>query len=78
MIWGELEKNIRLEFGKRCVIPERFALFLIKQKNLNKRFGEFEFQYFGGSDVANKLYNNYIADMHAQRFLKVYKILAKY
>ena len=24
-------------------------------KNENKRFGEFEFEYFGGSDVANKL-----------------------
>ena len=53
-IWGVLEKNIRLGFKKGWVIPERFALLLIKQKNHNKRFGEFE--YFGGSDVANKLY----------------------
>ena len=54
MIWGALEKNIRLGFRKGCVIPEQFALLLIKQKNHNKRFGEFEFKYFGGSDVANK------------------------
>ena len=50
-----VEKNIRLGFRKGWVIPERFALLLIKQKNQNKRFGEFEFEYFGGSDVANKL-----------------------
>ena len=50
-IWGALEKNIRLGFRKGCVIPERFAL--AKQKNHNKRFGEFK--YFGDSDVANKL-----------------------
>ena len=37
------------------MIPEQFALLLIKQKNHDKRFGEFEFKYFGGSDVANKL-----------------------
>ena len=30
-----------------------FALLLIKHNSHNKRFGEFE--YFGGSDVANKL-----------------------
>jgi hypothetical protein len=53
-IWGGLEKN-RLGFRKGCVNPERFALLLIKQKNQNKRFGEFEFEYFGGSDVVNKL-----------------------
>ena len=29
---------------------------MIKQKNHSKRFGEFEFEYFGGSYVANKLY----------------------
>ena len=52
-IWGALEKNIRLGFRKGCVIPERFAL--AKQKNHNKRFGEFKFEYFGDSDVANKL-----------------------
>ena len=52
-IWGRLEKNIRLEFRKGCVIPEQFTLLLIKQKNHNKRFGEFE--YFWGSDVENKL-----------------------
>ena len=40
------------------MIPERFALLLIKQKNHNKRFGEFEFEYFGGSDVANKLFDS--------------------
>ena len=38
------------------MIPEQFALLLMKQKNHNKRFGEFKFEYFGGSDVANKLY----------------------
>ena len=37
------------------MIPERLALLLIKQKNHNKRFGEFEFEYFGDSDVMNKL-----------------------
>ena len=46
----------RIGFRKGCVIPEGFSLLLIKQKNHNKRFGEFEFKYFGGSDVANKLY----------------------
>jgi len=30
-------------------------LYRIVLKNHNKRFGEFEFGYFGGSDVANKL-----------------------
>ena len=50
-----LEKNIRLEFRKGWVIPERFILLLIKQKNHSKRFREFELEYFGGSDVANKL-----------------------
>ena len=49
-IWDALEKNLRLGFRKGFVIPER----LIKQKNHNK-FGEFEFKYFGGSDVLNKL-----------------------
>ena len=34
------------------MIPEQ----LIKQKNHNKRFGEFELEYFGDSDVMNKLY----------------------
>ena len=37
------------------MILERFALLLIKQRNHNKKFGESEFQFFGGSDVANKL-----------------------
>ena len=37
------------------MIPERFTLLLIKQKSHNKRFGEFEFEYFGDSDVMNKL-----------------------
>ena len=41
---------------KGFVVPEWFALLLIKQKNHKKRFGEFEFEYFGGSDVVNKLY----------------------
>ena len=54
-IWSALEKNIRLGFRKGFVIPEQFPLLLIKQKNHNKRFGEFEFKYFGGSYVANKL-----------------------
>ena len=31
---------------------EQFTLILIKQKHLNKGFGEFE--YFGGSDVMKK------------------------
>ena len=52
-----LEKNIRLGFRKGFVNPERFTLLLIKQKNHNKRFGEFKFEYFGGSDVTNKLIN---------------------
>jgi hypothetical protein len=39
------------------VIPEQLALLLMKQKNHNKRFGELEFEYFGGSDVANKLFH---------------------
>ena len=55
-ISGPIEKNIRLGFRKGCVIPEWFALLLIKQKNHNKRFGEFEFEYFGDSNVPNKLY----------------------
>ena len=54
-IWGALEKNIRLGFIKGFVITEWFVLLLIKQKNHNKRFGEFEFEYFGGSDVMNRL-----------------------
>ena len=52
-IWGALEKNISLGFRKGCVNLDRFALLWIKQKNHNKRLGEFE--YFGGSDVVNKL-----------------------
>ena len=28
-------------------------------KNHNKRFGELEFEYFGGSDVANRLQMSY-------------------
>ena len=40
------------------MIPNWLALFLIKQKNHNKRFGVFEFEYFGGSDVVNKLLND--------------------
>ena len=47
--------NLRLSFKKGCVIPEQLTLLLIKKKNHNKRFGEFEFKYFGGSHVANKL-----------------------
>ena len=37
------------------MIQEQLALLLIKQKNHNERFGEFEFEYFGDSDVVNKL-----------------------
>ena len=37
------------------MIPEQLALLLIMQKNHNKRFGEFEFEYIGDSDVVNKL-----------------------
>ena len=37
------------------MIPEQLALLLIKQKNHNKRFGGFDFEYFGDSDVVNKL-----------------------
>ena len=53
----QFEVNIRLRFRKGCVIPEQLALLLIKQKNHNKRFGEFEFEYFGDSDVVNKIFN---------------------
>ena len=53
--WGALEKNIWSGFIKGCVIPEWSALLLIKQRNHNKRFGEFESKCSGGSDVANKL-----------------------
>ena len=56
-IWGPLEKIIRLGFRKGWVIPEWFAILLIKQKNHKKRFGEFEFQLFGDSDVVNKLFS---------------------
>ena len=42
------------------MIPEQLALLLIKQKNHNKRFGEFEFEYFGDSDVVNKLQINLV------------------
>ena len=52
-ICGALKKNIKLGFRKGFMIPERFVLLLIKHKNHNTRFGEFE--YFGGSDVTNKL-----------------------
>ena len=51
-------RHVRKEyfgFRKSYVIPEQFTLLLIKQKNPNKRFGEFKFEYFGGSDVTNKL-----------------------
>ena len=30
-------------------------------KNHNKRFGEFKFEYFGDSDVVNKLFENMTA-----------------
>ena len=40
------------------MIPGQLALLLIKQKNDNKIFGEFEFEYFGDSDVVNKLFEN--------------------
>jgi len=56
----QFEANITLRFRKGCVIPEQLALLLIKQKNHNKRFGEFEFEYFGDSDVVNKLVINTI------------------
>jgi len=42
------------------VIPEQLAQLLIKQINHNKRFGEFEFEYFGDSDVVNKLQINLV------------------
>ena len=35
-------------------------------KNHNKRFGEFEFEYFGDSDVVNKLYDNYLLQIHLE------------
>ena len=57
-IWGALEKNIRLGFRKVCVIPEWFALLLIKNKKHNKRFGKFKFKYFRSYDVTNKLIIN--------------------
>ena len=59
-IWGVLEKNISLLFRKGWVILEQSVLLLIKQKNHNKRFGGFEFQYFGGSDDANKLLEKFL------------------
>ena len=37
------------------MIPEQLALLLIKQKNHNKRFGEFEFEHFGDSNTVNNL-----------------------
>ena len=40
------------------MIPDQLALLLIKQKNYNKILGEIEFEYFGGSDGANKLYGS--------------------
>ena len=36
-IWGALEKNITFGFRKSCVIPERFALLLIKQKKSQQK-----------------------------------------
>ena len=54
-----LEKNIRLRLRKGFVILERLALLLIKQKNHNRIFGEFE--YFGGSDVVKGLKELYKA-----------------
>ena len=51
----QFEAIIRLRFRKVSVIPEQLALLLIKQKNHNKRFAEFEFENFGNSDVVNKL-----------------------
>ena len=33
-------------------------------KNHNKRFGEFEFEYFGGSDVTNKLDVSYASRLY--------------
>ena len=35
-------------------------VFLSPFNKQKQRFGELEFKYFGGSDVANKLYNAYI------------------
>ena len=53
------------------MIPERLALLLIKQKNHNKRFGGFEFKYFGGSDVANKLsVDNVVKNRHLTQIMK--------
>ena len=50
-----LQKNIRLGFRKDCVNPEQFVLN--QAKNHNKGFGEFKFEYFGGSNVVNKLHD---------------------
>ena len=36
--------------------PEQFAPTFYLAKNHNKRFGEFEFDYFGRSNVGNKLF----------------------
>ena len=61
------------------MIPERLTLLLIKQKNHNKRFGEFEFEYFGGSDVVNKLIVKYFLKDPMQKVLvKVGKKIAMY
>ena len=64
MILWQFEALSGLGFRKGCVIPERLALLLIKQKKYNKRFGEFEFEYFWDSDVVNKLIVNEAAHLH--------------
>jgi len=38
-----------------CNLKPQNILYRIILENHNKRFGAFEFQYFGGSDVANNL-----------------------
>ena len=42
-------------FRKGCMILEQLALLLIKQKNHNRSFGKFKFEYFGSSHCVNKL-----------------------
>ena len=79
-IWGTLEKNIRLGFRKGCVIPEWFALLLIKQKNYNKIFGEFEFEflevrmartsYMAQEDKDNNFHQNLLFPQQLQDMLK--------
>mgnify|MGYP006975907658 CR=1 FL=1 len=62
-----------------CNSKSQNMLYRIIYKNHNKRFGEFE--YFGGSDVANKLLQKWARDytpgiddwVHAYFLLSIFK-----